>query len=62
MSRVERSHDSGERRRSDQQREAVRGRGGRSGPVTETPKSGPTPGKAEGEVGDVEKALEHQSE
>ena len=59
MSRVERTGTPSERRDSDQSRQAHRGRatGNRR---TDTP--GRTPGKAEGEEGDVEEALRHQSE
>ena len=59
MSRVERTQTPSERRGHEQSREAQRGRatGNRR---TDTP--GRTPGKAEGEEGDVEEALRHQSE
>lgn len=57
MSRVERTENPSERRGSEQLREAQRGRSDRE---DATPR--PTPTKAEGEVGDVEQALEHQNE
>ncbi|HUR82302.1 MAG TPA: hypothetical protein VM733_16170 [Thermoanaerobaculia bacterium] len=55
MSRVERTENPTERRGSEQLREAQRGRG------SSTPQRD-KPSKAEGEVGDVEEALRHQSE
>ena len=59
MSRVERTENLSERRRSepsphDQSRQAERGR-------TSAP-SKPTPTKAEGELADIEQALENQEE
>ena len=57
MSRVERTENPSERRGSEQLREAQRGRRP-SGERREASK----PSKAEGEVSDVEEALEHQSE
>ena len=55
MSRVERTETPRERRPSEQLREAQRGNR-----RTESP--GRTPGKAEGEEGDVEEALKRQTE
>ena len=60
MSRVERTENPSERRGSEQLRQAERGRGG--GAPQRSPGARTTPGKAEGEVDDVEEALEHQSE
>ena len=54
MSRVERTENPSERRGSEQLRQAQRNR------RTDSP--GRTPGKAEGEEGDVEQALEHDQE
>ena len=54
MSRVERTENPAERRRSEQFREAQRAR------TSRTPQQKPS--KAEGEVGDVEEALRHQEE
>jgi hypothetical protein len=55
MSRVERTESPGERRRSEQFREAQRAR-------TPQPSADRKPSKAEGELGDVEEALRHQQE
>ncbi len=61
MSRVERTQNPSERRGSEQLRQAERGRtGGRA--LQRSPGARTTPGKAEGEVDDVEEALKHQSE
>jgi hypothetical protein len=54
MSRVERTENPSERRGSEQLRQAERGR--------EATTPTPTPKKAEGEVGDVERALERNDE
>jgi hypothetical protein len=54
MSRVERTQNPGERRDSEQSRQAERGR---TAPVPT-----PTPSKAEGEQADIEQALENQPE
>lgn len=59
MSRVERTENPSERRGSEQLRHAQQGR---SGGERKDPNPGHTPSKAEGEVGDVEEALKHQSE
>ncbi|HEX2062544.1 MAG TPA: hypothetical protein VHK90_17520 [Thermoanaerobaculia bacterium] len=61
MSRVERTENPSERRGSEQLRQAERGRGGdTSSRIDANP--GHTPTKAEGELGDVEQALENQKE
>jgi len=60
MSRVERTENPGERRGSEQLRQAERGR--QSGRPRIDPTPGHTPTKAEGELRDVEEALRHQSE
>ncbi len=60
MSRVERTQNPTERRDSEQLRKAERGRGGRA--PQRSPGARTTPGKAEGEVDDVEEALKHQEE
>lgn len=61
MSRVERTENPSERRGSEQLREAQRGRAG--GPRRrDDPNPGHTPTKAEGELDDVEQALENQNE
>ena len=57
MSRVERTENPTERRDSAQLRQAQRGR-----QQTQQSNPGRTPSKAEGEVADVEEALEHQNE
>jgi hypothetical protein len=49
MSRVERTENADQQRRSEQSREAK-------------PAPTPTPGKAEGEQADIEQALENQKE
>lgn len=54
MSRVERTENPDERRRSEQSRQAERGR-------TNIPPT-PTPTKAEGEQQDIEQALRNQKE
>ena len=54
MSRVERTENPGQRRDSEQSRQAERGR--------TAPAPAPTPGKAEGEQADIEQALENQKE
>ena len=56
MSRVERTENPSERRGSEQLRQAQRGRTNTERRVDNHPS------KAEGEVGDVEEALQHQSE
>jgi hypothetical protein len=61
MSRVERTENPNESRRSTQLRQAERGRGS-SSPRDAESSPGPTPSKAEGEESDVEQALERQSE
>lgn len=61
MSRVERTENPGERRGSEQLRQAERGRGGDTAGKAD-PNPGHTPTKAEGEVSDVEQALENQSD
>ena len=61
MSRVERTENPTERRGNEHLRQAQQGRGGGS-TRREDPNPGHTPSKAEGEVGDVEEALERQSE
>jgi hypothetical protein len=61
MSRVERTENPSERRGSEQLRQAERGRSGGS-TRREDPNPGHTPTKAEGEVSDVEQALENQNE
>ena len=53
MSRVERTENPTDRRDSEQLRQAQR---------NATPRDEKHPSKAEGEVGDVEEALRHQSE
>ena len=60
MSRVERTENPTERRDSEQSRQAERGR--QSGTPQSDPNPGHTPTKAEGELGDVEEALRHESE
>ena len=60
MSRVERTENPTERRGSEQLRQAQQ-RGSRSRPEP-SPNPSTTPGKAEGEVRDVEEALRHQEE
>lgn len=57
MSRVERTENPSERRGNEHLRQAQRG-----STRTDDPNPGHTPTKAEGEVGDVEEALKHQSE
>ena len=61
MSRVERTENPSERRGNEHLRQAQRGRTGGS-TRQDDPNPGHTPTKAEGEVGDVEEALKHQSE
>jgi hypothetical protein len=61
MSRVERTENPSERRDSEQSRQAERGRSGGGAPQR-SPGARTTPGKAEGELDDVEEALKHQSE
>ena len=61
MSRVERTENPNESRRSTQLRQAERGRGS-STPRTAESSSRQTPTKAEGEESDIEQALERQSE
>jgi hypothetical protein len=61
MSRVERTRNPGERRGSEETREAERGRSSGS-TRRDDPNPGHTPGKAEGEPGDVEQALENQKD
>lgn len=56
MSRVERTENPSERRGSEQLRQAQRGN------AKDDPNPGHTPTKAEGEVSDVEQALENQNE
>ena len=56
MSRVERTENPSERRGSEQLRQAQRGRRQQQGVQQSNP--GRTPTKAEGEVADVEEALE----
>jgi hypothetical protein len=58
MSRVERTDNPSERRGSEQLRQAQQGRSANR--RTDAP--GRTPGKAEGEEGDVEEALQSQQE
>lgn len=60
MSRVERTENPGERSSSEQSREAGRGRS--SGTPQRDPSAGHTPTKAEGELADIEEALERQRE
>jgi hypothetical protein len=60
MSRVERTVNPSERRGSEQLRRARRGPSGEEPPREPSP--GHTPTKAEGEVGDVEEALDRQKE
>ena len=55
MSRVERTENPGERRGFEESREAGRGR--ETGARHDEPSVSRTPGKAEGEEGDVERAL-----
>ncbi|MFP5245849.1 MAG: hypothetical protein ACLGH0_04070 [Thermoanaerobaculia bacterium] len=63
MSRVERTENPSERRGSEQLRQAERGRSSGTGPRrADDPNPGHTPTKAEGEVGDIEQALENQNE
>jgi hypothetical protein len=57
MSRVERIDDPTDRRGSEQRRQAQRAPANRRADAP-----GRTPGKAEGEEGDVEEALRHQQE
>jgi hypothetical protein len=61
MSRVERTQNPSERRGNEHLRQAERGRNSGS-TRRDDPNPGHTPSKAEGEVGDVEEALERQSE
>ena len=61
MSRVERTQTPSERRGSEQSRQAGNGRSGGS-TRRDDPNPGHTPGKAEGEESDVERALEKQEE
>ncbi len=61
MSRVERTENPTERRGNEHLRQAEQGRNSGS-TRTNDPNPGHTPNKAEGEVGDVEEALKHQSE
>ena len=60
MSRVERTENPSERRGSEHLRQAERGR--TSGAPRKDPNPGHTPSKAEGELRDIEEALERQSE
>lgn len=60
MSRVERTDTPSDRRGAEQVRQAERGRS--SAGDRKDPNPGHTPSKAEGEVGDIEEALKHQSE
>lgn len=60
MSRVERTENPSERRGSEQLRQAERGRTSAGDRKEAT--SSHNPSKAEGEVSDVEEALERQSE
>jgi hypothetical protein len=60
MSRVERTENPSERRSSEESRNAGRGRN--SGTPQRDPSAGHTPTKAEGELSDVEEALERQKE
>lgn len=60
MSRVERTDTPSERRGSEHSRETQRGRSGST--RRDDPNPGHTPSKAEGEVRDVEEALERQEE
>jgi hypothetical protein len=61
MSRVERTENPSERRGNEHLRQAQQGR--TSGSTrTNDPNPGRTATKAEGELGDVEEALKHQSE
>jgi hypothetical protein len=59
MSRVERTENPSDRRGSEQLRQAQRGRRPQSA-FPRDPNPGHTPSKAEGEVGDVEEALQRQ--
>lgn len=61
MSRVERTPNPSERRGSEHLRQAERGRNSGS-TRRDDPNPGHTPSKAEGDVRDVEEALEHQNE
>jgi hypothetical protein len=61
MSRVERTQNPSERRGNEHLRQAEQGRSSGSTHRND-PNPGHTPSKAEGEVGDVEEALKHQSE
>ncbi|MGN6184986.1 MAG: hypothetical protein ACTHQM_15185 [Thermoanaerobaculia bacterium] len=58
---MERTENPSERRGSEQLREAQRGRRDPHSRQSD-PSPGSTPGKAEGELNDVEEALEHQRE
>jgi hypothetical protein len=60
MSRVERTENPSERRGNEHLQQAQRGRS--SSTPQKDPNAGRNPSKAEGEVGDVEEALRHQSE
>lgn len=62
MSRVERTENPTERRGSEQLRQAQRGRQQQTPAPRRDPNPGHTPTKAEGELSDVEEALEHQRE
>lgn len=62
MSRVERTENPSERRGSEQLRQAQRGRSGGAGTERVDDSDRAHPSKAEGEVGDIEEALRHQSE
>ena len=61
MSRVERTENPSERRGSEQLRQAGRGRNSGAGSERKDANP-PRPSKAEGEVRDIEEALEHQNE
>jgi hypothetical protein len=61
MSRVERTENPTERRGSEQLRQAQHGRTNTHSRQSD-PSPGSTPGKAEGEVKDVEEALKQESE
>ena len=60
MSRVERTENPSERRGSEQLRQAERGRASADRERRNAPSAGSTPGKAEGEEGDVDEALRRE--
>ena len=62
MSRVERTENPTERRGNEHLRQAERGRDSGNSGGTKDPNPGHTPTKAEGDLGDVEEALERDGD